>query len=143
MKELHNLARQMTFEYDPDFESHAATTLTASGVPETVCEVEEQTQTNFLAELQTCNKIQELERKIEELIKHKDSLEIELNEFKDDLNASLMSVSHLNKRLTNYIKQHSPPNVDSNHSVDHNHKPTMVKSSGYYFCCTRISLIDN
>lgn len=54
---------------------------------------------SLLAEIESANEIQRLEKKIEEIISHKDQLETELNEFKLDLNQLVTNIQVVNKKI--------------------------------------------
>lgn len=104
--ELQNIARDLSINYDSDGDNE---TTPATGVAgDDPSELGAETSGNsFLAEMQTVNELQVLEKKLEDLNKHKEQLENELNEFKDDLNLSLNGVNYINKRIANYAK-HQP-----------------------------------
>ena len=115
LQELQNIARDLSIDYDSDYENEgasgnqqqAATTATVGDA-----------SNSFMAEMQTVSELQTLEKKLDELNKHKEQLENEINEFKDDLNLSLNGVNYINKRLSNYVKQHSTHPVDSHEATD-------------------------
>lgn len=95
LQELQNIARDLSIDYDSDYENEER-----PAVPE-------QQPVSFMAEMQTMqtvNELQVLEKKLDDLNKHKEQLETELNEFKDDLNLSLNGVNYINRRLANYTK---------------------------------------
>lgn len=69
---------------------------------------------SFAEEVETVNELEVLKKQLEDLNKHKEHLENELNEFKDDLNLSLNGVNYINKRLANYAKHQN----DSVHVVN-------------------------
>lgn len=73
---------------------------------------------SFADEVEKVDKLQELEKKLDDLNKHKDQLENELNEFKDDLNLSLNGVNYINKRLANYARHQS--DLAHNHAESSN-----------------------
>lgn len=86
---------------------------------------------SFMSEVNTVNELQVLEKKLDDLNKHKEQLETELNEFKDDLNLSLNGVSYINKRLTNYVKHQSADNNNSQQQQHHHNKDS--ESNGTLF----------
>jgi protein bicaudal D len=107
LQELQNIAKNLKIDYDEedvevdyDEDDESATANTAAAASSSNHNNEFNNQKNsLLNEIQTVDEIQKLEGKIEELKKHKDQVENELVEFKNDLNQMIENIQFIHKKL--------------------------------------------
>lgn len=98
LQELQNIAKDLKFDYDydDDIEEDENSDLEPINIEPI------NTKHSFLSEMQSVTEIEILEKKIEEIIKHKEGLESELIELKSDINSALSNINHMHKKLPNY-----------------------------------------
>lgn len=98
LQELQNIAKDLKFEYeyDNDIEEDE----NSDSEPINIEPIN--TKQSFLSEMQSVTEIEILEKKIDEISKHKEGLESELNNLKSDINSALSNINHINKKIPNY-----------------------------------------
>lgn len=140
LQELQNIAKGLKLDYDYDEDDIEEDSDSEHANAEQI-----NTKHSFLSEMQSVTEIEVLEKKIDELNKHKEQLETDLNEFKSDLNVALSNINYINKKLPNFevpkntdekvskvvlgLTEHLKSHIESLNLAEHNKEYEEVNSN--------------
>lgn len=102
LQELQRFAQDLNdeYDYDDDDDEEGNFSNTTNEIRPITTNITNN-KDSLLNEIESVNEIQNLEKKIEEINKHKENLETELNDFRTDLNYIINNIQVLNKKLPN------------------------------------------
>ncbi|RNA30645.1 bicaudal D-like [Brachionus plicatilis] len=98
LQELQNIAKDLKIDYD--YEDEIEEDENSDSEPINIEPIN--TKHSFLSEMQSVTEIEILEKKIDDMNRHKEGLESQLADLKSDINSALSSINHMHKKLPNF-----------------------------------------